>query len=89
MPSFTECGGSWARDHDGWGCNENGTPFSASWGGSWGVYPYFPSGLIAASSNGAAAGTFILKYTGPDARRTRQLSNVSPLNMKKNKRKRK
>ena len=86
-PKFTACGGSWARPD--WPCSPTGAPFSASWGGSWGVYPYFPSGLIAASSNGAAAGTFILKYTGPDARRTRQLSNVSPLNMKKNKRKRK
>jgi hypothetical protein len=66
VPVFTDCGGSWARDKDGWGCNENGTPFSGSWGGSWGVYPFFPSGLIVASSNSpVSAGTFILNYTGP------------------------
>lgn len=58
VPVLTPCEGD--------SCAESGAPFSATWSGSWGVYPFFPSGLIVASSNsGVSAGTFILNYTGP------------------------
>ena len=39
--------------------------FSYGWGGLWGAYIFFPSGLIAVGGSGPPGGTFILNYTGP------------------------